>query len=295
MRLAEHRPYTSGGMMRIRHPLLLAVAFVLLAAPAQAAETRSQQVEVEARFLEVNTEFLADLGVAFNPVEASYSSTGAQAPADSSHTRVSGSGGGGVNLMGVLFPSGNGPFGAGPAAVGIGVLAQGFYESDESLIKIKRHPGVQDPDVIGRRDIDTAVDLVATTRLPIAIVPKMGGDGNIVLSLQPLIGASFTHVKTSLHSDQTGAGGLDLRNTDTDMKAGVVTGIGVTTKIPVLSKIPVLAGLFYKARRVPRTSVEVNSTFGFTEQLKVDDSWQHSVELMIMIPITIVRDPFAGD
>jgi hypothetical protein len=281
--------------MSFRHPLLLAVAFVWLAAPAPAAETRSQQVEVEARFLEVNAEFLAELGVAFNPADASYSSTGAQAPADTSPTTTSGSGGGGVNLMGVLFPGGNGPFGAGPAAVGIGVLAEGFYESDESLVKIKRHPGVQANDVIGKRDIDAAVDLVATTRLPIATVPKLGGDGNIVLALQPLVGASFTHVETSLHSDQTGAGGLDLRSRDTDMKAGVVAGVGMTTGLPVLGDIPVLAGLFYKARRVPGDSVEVTSTFGFTERFEVDDSWQHSVQLMFIVPISIIDDPWEDD
>jgi hypothetical protein len=290
-------------MMRIRVPLLLPVACLPLLAPAYAvAETPSQRVELEARIVEVQTEFLAGLGIAINPMDGQYRSTGAQAPADTSHTRVSGSGGGGFNLMAALFPNGTGPFGAGPAAVGIGVLAEGFYASQESVFALDRHPpGSPDNTVFGKRDIESAVDLAATVRIPIATVPRVGAGGNIVLALQPLVGASFTHVTTSLRSDQTFFGGPDLQESDSQMKPGVLAGIGVTSEItkisnvPYLGDIPVITGLFYKYRHVPASSVEVTSPFGFTEQARVKGSGQHNVNLMIILRANIIRDPFDDD
>jgi hypothetical protein len=286
--------------MSNRHPLLLAAAWLPLLAPMQAVAETPSQVEVEARIVEVSAEFLAELGVAFNPVDASYSSTGAQEPDDTRRTGTSGLGGGGFDLMATLFPNGMGPFGAGPAAVGIGVLADGFYESDEKVFALNRHPPDSDlpKDVTAKRDLDFAVDLVATTRLPIAVVPRANQAGNIVLSLQPLIGATFTHVQTTLHSDQTLLAGEDLRASDSQTKAGFVGGIGVVSevaKLPILGDIPVLAGIFYRARQVPKSNVELTSTFGFTEQVEVKEDWQHNVSLMIVIPVKIVDFPWEDD
>jgi hypothetical protein len=61
----------------------------------------------------------------------------------------------------------------------------------------------------------------------------------------------------------------------------------------LLGDIPVLGGLFYKARRIPGNSVEVTSPFDFTEQFSVDDSWQHSVSLVIILRANII--PFGDD
>ncbi len=282
--------------MSIWHPLFLAVAGVpLLSASLAAADVPRTQVQVEQRIVEVSTELLAGLGVAFNPVDAQYSSTGGQEPADTARTPTSGSGGGGVNLMGILFPDGTGLFGAGPTELGIGVWAEGSYASEESLIHIKRHPPDEEGnDVFGKRDLESAVDLTATVRIPLLTVPQVGDDGGVVISLQPLVGGTFTHVTTSLDSNQALLGGADLRESESEMKAGVVAGIGVTSKVPFLKDIPLLGGLFYKARRVPGSSVQVQSTLGFTEEFSVDGSWQHSVSLVLILPVTIMRDPF-GD
>ena len=284
--------------MSIRHSLSLALALLPGLAPSLAAADPAApgQVAIESRFIEVQAEFLMDLGVAFNPVDAHYRSTGAQEPADTSHTGTSGSGGGGLNVMAVVSPDGDGPLGAGPAAVGVGVQAEGFYESLKRVLGLVRHHPPDEPDdVTAARDVESAVDLTATARIPFATVPRVGGDGRIILALQPLVGATFTHVETKLRSDQTFFGGEDLRAKESETKAGVVAGVGLTAEIPLLKDIPVLAGLFYKARRVPGSSVELESTFGFTESVAVDSAWQHSVSLMVIVPITLASDPFDMD
>ena len=112
----------------------------------------------------------------------------------------------------------------------------------------------------------------------------------VVLSLQPLNGETFTHVETTLRSDQTFFAGEDLRASDSQTKAGFVGGIGVVSevgKVPLLGDIPVLTGLFYRARQVPKSSVDLNSTFGFTETVEVKEDWQHNVSLLIVIPIRL--------
>jgi Flp pilus assembly secretin CpaC len=138
--------------MRTSLPAAAWLALLLALVPLLAtAGTREPQVHVESRLVEVNVEFMAELGIGIDSVDSHYRSTGAQEPADTQGTKTSGLGGGGVNLMATRFPDGDGP-------VGVGASGAGFFAGKETIFGLKRHPGGDESNnVIGKREVKSAV------------------------------------------------------------------------------------------------------------------------------------------
>ena len=223
--------------MSIRHPLSFALALLpCLASSLVAVGAGGEpQVAVEARIVEVQVEPLADLGVAFNPVDSQYRSTGAQAPADTHSTGTSGSGGGGLNLMAILFPDGDGLLGAGPTAVGVGAprprgsTASRASDSSADCHGTSPRRAARD-DVIANAlgALEWAVDLTATARSIRHRRRSARGSGRQDRArVAASVGATFTHVETSLRSDQTilwTRGSPREQLEDTDRRRRAVSG-----------------------------------------------------------------------
>ena len=53
--------------------------------------------------------------------------------------------------------------------------------------------------------------------------------------------------------------------------------------------MPVLASLFYRSRQVPGPGVSQQSSFGFTETVRTDSTWDHQALIVFVVPF-IIRD-----
>lgn len=280
--------------MRYLALALAAGAALLAASGARASEPLRQQVQLQARVLEVTGEFNASLGFDFNNSNGSYTSTSNEPFGSGSSTLLNGVGGLGYTLWfntGGMAPAPGNPNGLN---LGIGVEGSGFFGGDDDILRLVRHNNNDIIDTILNRSVDYAVDITARASVPILMKPRIltTDSEDAVIFIEPFVGASVVGTETEFTSDRTGIGGPVLQTRNVETNVSIVTGVGALTelgRIPVLGDIPILGGLFYKARRIPGTSASVTAN-GVTETGRVDSSWQHEALIVFVTPLIVYSD-----
>jgi len=269
------------------------VAASLLAYSNARADVPVRQVNIEARIVEVSGEFAAGLGVAFDSVHGRYTSTSNEEPGSGDGSSVNGAGSAGFNLWfntGLLKPD---PGGRNALNLGLGAAFTGFFGGDNDVLSLVRHNNNDIPDVTVKRNIDHALDITARASIPILVRPRLlateGKPARIIV--EPFIGLSVIETQTTIRSDRTVLLGPLLSESHSEVKTGLVTGVGVLTdlgKIPFLGDIPVLGGLFYTGRRVPGGDAVVSGG-GVSETGRTGASWQHQGLIVLITPF-VIRD-----
>lgn len=262
------------------------------------------QVIIEPRVVEISTEITTNLGLSWDNLKGSYSSSGSQAAGRDSSAGTFGSAGGGLNLWfsPTQQPTPTGAIAIGAPSFGAGVGVNGYFGASQmrEILKLTRHhPGQNTIDVIGEHGLDWTVDLNARVRVPILSEQRAPASGDRIVPLLMIdlfVGPSIVGSRTSLNVDQTFFGGTNEKVTKTNVNVVPNFGGGIskqltTTKIPLLGEIPIIGRLFHSARRMPGSSVSKPSSFGFVEKFRTDPNWQNEtkLELIFLIKPTITR------